>query len=253
MKIKKLFIANWKMNHGIAETLKFITQLQRMVLPTEKTEVVLCPPFTSLYTVSVALDGSEVSWGAQNCSEEEKGAFTGEVSAVFLAELACRYVIIGHSERRQHFQESDQLIAKKIERVLQCHMTPVLCVGETERQRSENQTFAILKKQLLEILNSIIKSKPENLVIAYEPIWAIGTGRTATAEQAQEVHAFIRAFLAEKLGHDFSNNVRLVYGGSVHAKNVKSLVNQPDINGVLVGSASLDADSLNEILHQMSD
>lgn len=249
---KKIIVANWKMNHGISDTLKFVSQLNRSVLPTEKIDVVICPPHTSLYTISVALDASEIRWGAQNCHFEDNGAFTGEVSPIFLRELGCGYVIIGHSERRKIFLENDDFIAKKVNKSIELDIIPLLCIGESQEQRDKNQTFEVVKKQLLDVLNSIIKLQPEQILIAYEPVWAIGTGKTATAEQAQEVHAFIRSVFTQKYGADFAQKIRILYGGSVHSKNVSELTSQADIDGALIGGASLEVESFREILYQVN-
>lgn len=245
---KPLIVANWKMNHGIADTFKFLTQQSRIELFAENIDIVLCPPFTSLYTVSVALAESKIAWGAQNCHHEDAGAFTGEISAEFLNELGCRYVIIGHSERRHVFHETDEMIAPKVVKALEKTLSPILCVGETLEQREEGATHRVLEEQLGRSVREVERHDLERLVIAYEPVWAIGTGRTATPEQAQEVHHFIRDWLGKRHGRGFAIQVRLLYGGSVKPDNIKALLSQDDVDGALVGGASLSSETFREIL-----
>lgn len=249
---RPLIVANWKMNHGISDTFKFLTHINRIELTTETVDVVLCPPFTSLYTLSVALAeaSSKVMWGAQNCHTEDSGAFTGEISAEFLTELGCSFVIAGHSERRQLLGEKNDFIAQKVLKVLEKNMTPILCVGETLEQRDQGSAVKVVEEQLHGCLKDIERSDIEKIVVAYEPVWAIGTGRTATPEQAQEMHHAIRNWLGNKYGRSFAGNVRLLYGGSVKPDNIKSLMTQDDVDGALVGGASLNAETFREILAQ---
>jgi triosephosphate isomerase len=236
------------MNYGIADTFKFLTQQSRIELFAENIDIVLCPPFTSLYTISVALAESRIAWGAQNCHHEEVGAFTGEISAEFLSELGCRYVIIGHSERRMLFHETDETIAPKVLKVLERGLTPILCVGETLAQREEGTTWRVLEEQLCRGTREVGRRDLERLVIAYEPVWAIGTGMTATPEIAQEAHHFIRDWLGKRYSRGFAIQVRLLYGGSVKPDNVKALMGQEDIDGALVGGASLSPEQFRAIL-----
>lgn len=247
MKRKPLIIANWKMNHGVEDAIKFMAGFTKKRLP-ENVDVVICPPFTALYTMGITLSEiKSVALGAQNCHAESSGAFTGEISTDFLEEMDCRYVLIGHSERRHIFGETDEFLQKKLTRVLHTNLIAVYCVGETEAERDAGKTFDVIKRQL----NAITMEPADELsrlVIAYEPVWAIGTGKTATPAQAQEVHHFIRKWIQEKFGLARAAELRLLYGGSVKADNTKELMSQEDIDGLLVGGASLKADSFCDII-----
>lgn len=234
--------ANWKMHHGVEDAIKFFALLKRQPFLLQDIDIVVCPPFTSLYSSSITIQETEIKLGAQNCHWEDAGAFTGEVSAVFLKELGCQYVIVGHSERRHVFGETDDKIALKLAKVLEHALRPIFCVGETETQRSSGQTFDVVGQQLEKGLEKIDKERAESLVIAYEPVWAIGTGKNATAREAQEVHKFIRERLGKKFGTYAGNLIRIVYGGSVNPDNIAGIVAEPDIDGALIGGASLDAD-----------
>lgn len=247
---KIVLAANWKMNLGIEESLKFITQFTRQPMVYSNVEVVICPPFTSLYTASVALQETGVQLGAQNCHHEDNGAFTGEVSPAFLKELPCSHVIVGHSERRHIFKETNQDIAKKLPKVLEYDMTPIFCVGETEAERKAGQTFSVIEAQLKEGLVAIDRNHIEKLIIAYEPVWAIGTGNTATPAQAGEVHAFIRAAIGRSYGTSYAAEIRIIYGGSIKPDNIRALISQPDIDGGLVGGASLSPEHFLEIVRE---
>lgn len=250
MSPRPLIVANWKMNHGISDTFKFLTHINRLELAAENADIVICPPFTSLYTLSVSLSetGSKIAWGAQNCHAEDAGAFTGEISVDFLAEVGCTYVILGHSERRHGLGEKNDFIGAKVAKVMDKSLTPILCVGETLAQRDEGHAVRVVEEQLNGCLKSVERHDLERLVIAYEPVWAIGTGRNATPEQAQQMHHAIRSWLGHKYGRAYSGGVRLLYGGSVKPDNIKSLMVQDDVDGALIGGASLSADSLREIL-----
>ncbi len=251
MRSHPLIIANWKMHHGMSDTIKFCTELSRSALPTD-VDVAICPPFTVLYTLSVVLgDDSLIAMGAQNCHFEDHGAYTGEVSPLFLKEMSCRYVIVGHSERRQYFAESNSFIGKKIQKLLELDMQPVFCIGETLTERQSEQTFGVLEKQLKEAFAEVQADKAQlkNIVIAYEPVWAIGTGVTATPAQAQEVHAWIRQWLVKQFGSDLSQSLKIIYGGSVKPDNAKELMSQADIDGALVGGASLRSKDFCAIIH----
>lgn len=239
-----LIVANWKMNFSNEEGLKFITTFQKNFHPSKTVEVVICPPFTLLYYLSVAMSESEgLPLGAQNCHWEKAGAYTGEISPWFLKET-CRYVLLGHSERRHIFGETDDQIQKKMRGAVMADLIPILCVGETQNERDQQKTAKVLEGQLTEGLKSISPQTP--IVLAYEPVWAIGTGRNATPAQAQEVHAQLRAWL---LSHSFSTETRILYGGSVKPDNAGALMAQPDIDGLLVGGASLEVDSFLKIVN----
>ncbi len=242
--------ANWKMNKTIPEALQFAGDLKKWFKESgrQEVDVILAPPFTALKAVSDSLRGDNISVAAQDLFWEEKGAFTGQVSAVMLLDSGCRYVIIGHSERRQHFGETDDGVNRKINRALYHNLIPIFCVGETLRQREEGATFKVVRGQVEKGLDGLSEGSAGSILIAYEPVWAIGTGKTATPEQAEEVHGFIRAILRETYGKDVSEAVRILYGGSVTPENVRSLMKEPDIDGALVGGASLQVDSFVKII-----
>jgi triosephosphate isomerase len=228
--------ANWKMHKTVAEAAAFIDALLPQIAATQS-DVVICPPFTALSAVVERRYGTAVKVAAQNMHEADSGAFTGEVSASMLVELDVEAVVLGHSERRQFFGETDEALARKVPAALAADLEPILCVGESEEARDAGQTEAVLERQLQADLAEVEGGKLGQVVIAYEPIWAIGTGRTATPEQAQEACAFIRDTLRERGGADA---VRILYGGSVKPGNAAELLSQPDIDGALVGGASLD-------------
>ncbi len=219
-----------------------------LISDVQSVDVVLCPPFTALITVSQALEGSGFLLGAQNMHEEEEGAYTGEISAVMLLSLGVSHVILGHSERRYYFSESDPQIREKVASALRAGLRPILCVGESLSERESGNMESVLAGQLEGCLEGIEISGADDLVVAYEPVWAIGTGQTATPEQAQEVHAFIRAKLTQFFGVDLAGMIRIQYGGSVKPDNAANLMEQPDIDGALVGGASLDAESFAAIV-----
>jgi triosephosphate isomerase (TIM) len=233
---KKLIAGNWKMygSHAAnAELLAGIAGARPFVA-----EVAVCVPFPYLSETAVALAGTDIHWGAQDCSAHEQGAYTGEVSAAMLHEFGCRYCVVGHSERRQYHAESDQLVADKAKAALARGITPIVCVGETLAQREANETEAVVKRQLSAVIHTLAHCAGE-MVVAYEPVWAIGTGKTATPEQAQAVHALLRAQLAAATPH--AAQMKILYGGSVKPDNAATLFAQPDIDGGLVGGASLKA------------
>lgn len=233
-----LVVGNWKMHGDKAALVELLTNLRR-TLPQPKSRVAVCPPFVYLDAVRQQLEGSTIELGAQNLSTEVKGAFTGEVAAEMLKDCGCRYVIAGHSERRQLYQESDALVATKVAAALRAGLTPILCVGETLKQREAGSTLSVIEAQLGAVFAQL-GTAIEQTVIAYEPVWAIGTGQTATPEQAQKVHAFIRRLLAAATTK--ADEITILYGGSVKADNASTLFAQPDIDGGLVGGASLNAE-----------
>jgi triosephosphate isomerase len=245
--LRRLLIAgNWKMNKTVPEALELVRELKERLKGVEDRDVLVCPPFTALYPVGRELEGSSILMGAQNMFYEEKGAFTGEISPVMLKDVGCSYVILGHSERRHIFGESDELINKKVISAVNHDLIPILCVGETLEEREKGETRQVVERQVREGLKGL---KPEDeFVIAYEPVWAIGTGRSATPEMAQEVHAFIREVLTELFGKEKAKGVRILYGGSVKPENAKGLLEMPDIDGALVGGASLKAESFSKIV-----
>lgn len=248
---RPLIAGNWKMHGTRAEAEQLLVALTRLVTADDLAdrEVVVAPPFTALETAARALVGSPIRLAAQNLYWEPQGAFTGEISGPMLKELGCSYVILGHSERRQLFGETDDHVARKVQAALRDGLVPIVCVGETLEQREQEQTLPVIRRQVHGALSGQNKAAIAALVVAYEPVWAIGTGRTATPAQAQEVHAAIRATVAELADPSTANAVRLLYGGSVKPDNIDGLMAQPDIDGALVGGASLQADSFARIVH----
>jgi len=237
-----LIAGNWKMNNNRKETLDFLSSF----LPNTKNltaEVLICPPFTDLYAAAEKLRGTNVKLGAQNMHWEENGAFTGEVSPLMLKEIPCDYVIIGHSERRQYFAETDETVNNKIKSALRHNLKPIVCVGETLAQREEGITMDWVMGQVEKALKDINAEDVKKIVFAYEPIWAIGTGKTASASDAQEVIAAIRNKIDKLYNRDVAEEVRILYGGSVKPGNIKELMAEADIDGALVGGASLKPDS----------
>ncbi|MFA4875463.1 MAG: triose-phosphate isomerase [bacterium] len=237
---KPLVAANWKMNNTVPEALRFVTAFVSELKAVAGVDVVIAPPFTALYSTGVALQGTEFSLASQNIFWEDSGAYTGEVSGPFLVDVGCKYAIIGHSERRQLFGETDATVNMRIKAALRNKLMPIMCVGETLAERESNRTWEVVQGQLGGGLNGIDLAAIKDFVIAYEPVWAIGTGRTATPEQAQEMHGLIRRFVADKFGAAAAESTRVIYGGSVKPSNGRELMSKPDIDGALVGGASLD-------------
>lgn len=249
---KKIIAGNWKMNKTVAESIELVEELQRLHADQTAVDVVVCPPYTSLKSVSDILSNTQIHVGSQNISAEDSGAYTGEISHEMLKELYVRYAIIGHSERREYFQESDDLINRKVLKALEKKLKPILCVGESLEQRESGITEDVVEKQIRLGLRDINPDMYSDVVIAYEPVWAIGTGKTATAQQAQDVHYFIRCLIKEMVGLDASNVVRIQYGGSMKPSNAEELLSQADIDGGLIGGASLDAVSFGSLIDSAS-
>jgi triosephosphate isomerase (TIM) len=248
-KARKLIIAgNWKMNKTVAEALDLVGDLKIDLANVKEVDIVVCPPYTALSEVSKAILDSNLRLGAQNMSEHNVGAYTGEIAAVMLKEFSVRYVILGHSERRQYQKETDELISKKAQAVHAASLKPIVCVGETLAEREANQTEKILEKQVRGSLAGITKEQIAETIIAYEPVWAIGTGKTAATAQAQEAHAFIRGLLTKMYDEAAARRVRIQYGGSVKPANARELMSQPDVDGALVGGASLEPRSFSDII-----
>ncbi len=245
---KPVIAGNWKMYKTRSETVATLRALRGEVDGEQRSEVVVCPPFTSLAAAAEVLAGSTIALGAQNCAWEDEGAFTGEVSPGMLLDCGCRYVILGHSERRQYFAESDEMIARKLAKVLSTPLTPILCVGETLEEREAGRVSEVVLGQLRRDLADLTEERVSRIIIAYEPVWAIGTGRTATPETAEEVHGMIRRWLSQTYSPDLAEGLRILYGGSVKPGNIAELMAQPDIDGALVGGASLDAASFARIV-----
>lgn len=236
-------VANWKMNGTVAEARALAAAVREGLKRTRGVEVVLCPPFTALAAVAEVLAGSPFGLGAQNCHWESSGAFTGEVSPVMLAELGCRLVILGHSERRQHLGETDDLVNRKVHAVLAHGLTPLLCIGETEAERSQGLTFHVVEGQLRGGLAGCSPAGIARCILAYEPVWAIGTGINATPGQAVEVHGYLRGLLSELASKEVAQAVRILYGGSVKPETAAPLLREPEIDGALVGGASLQPEA----------
>ncbi|MBR6801235.1 MAG: triose-phosphate isomerase [Eubacteriaceae bacterium] len=232
---KKVIAGNWKMNKLASECGEFISRIIKDI-DTDEKDVIICPTFLSISSAVNATAGTSVGIGAQNMHYEEKGAYTGEVSAEMIKEAGCKYVIIGHSERRKYYAETDDSISLKIKKAYETGLIPIMCIGESLEERESGETFNVLENQLVNALKPI--ETDENLIVAYEPVWAIGTGKTATDEQAQEACCFVRNTLKEIVGEK-SDKIRILYGGSVNEKNIKALMAMPDIDGALVGGASL--------------
>jgi len=247
--MRRVIIAgNWKMNKNISESIELSNALKRSLADIVEIEIVLCPPFTSLSDVKEVIMDTNIRLGAQDCYWEKEGAFTGEVSASMLKNVGCVYCVVGHSERRQFFGETNQAVNKKAKALLVEGIKPIVCVGEKLEERKAGKTFDIVKDHVENSLAGLSKDEMLNTVIAYEPVWAIGTGVNATKEQAEEVHKYIRELLAKMYDKDTANQVRIQYGGSVKPENIKELIAQPDVDGALVGGASLKADSFTGII-----
>jgi triosephosphate isomerase len=236
---KYLIAGNWKMNKNSAEAIELAKEIDQQIGQQLLVSVCICPVFTSLEGVARALEDSNIQLGAQNMHPEPAGAYTGEVSPEMLRHLFCTFVILGHSERRQYFGEDDVFINKKVLAALENNLKPVLCVGETLEQRESGEAMDIIKAQVEKGLEGVSKAKAENVVIAYEPVWAIGTGKTATPEMAQEVHGKIREWLGGLFGNNTAEKIRILYGGSMKPENADDLLDQRDIDGGLIGGASL--------------
>ncbi len=248
-KERKLIIAgNWKMNKTAAEALDLVRGLKLELANVKEVDIVVCPPFTALCEVSKEILDSNLRLGAQNMSEQNVGAYTGEIAAVMLKEFSVRYVILGHSERRQYQRESDALISKKAQAAHATALKPIVCVGETLSERESGQTEKVLQTQVRGSLGGLSKDQMLETIIAYEPVWAIGTGKTASSAQAELAHAFIRGLLAKMFDETVARRVRIQYGGSVKPSNARELMSQPDVDGALVGGASLEVRSFADII-----
>lgn len=242
-----IIAANWKMHMTTEEAKTFINELKEKVAETD-VEVVICPPFTLLKTLKEITEGTNIKIGAQNMHWEEKGAYTGEISPIMLKDLYIQYCVIGHSERRKYFNETDEIVNKKIKAALNHEIKPILCIGETLDERESNKQEEVVKNQLLCALDGIDSDKIKDIVIAYEPIWAIGTGKTASSLDAGRMAEFIRETIREEFGLDISEEVRIQYGGSVKPNNISEIMNQFDIDGALVGGASLKVNDFIQIV-----
>jgi triosephosphate isomerase len=245
---KALLAGNWKMFKTMTEALAYAKDLSERVSDIKDREILICPPFVYIQPLMSAFAGSNVSVGAQNVFWEDEGAYTGEISAPMLKALGARFAIIGHSERRQYFSETDETVNKRMKASLKAGLTPIVCVGETLKEREAGHTLSVVRSQLTGGLQGLSNEDASRIVIAYEPVWAIGTGKTATPEIAQEVHSAIRTLLGELFGPKDAGLIRILYGGSVKPDNIDALMAKQDIDGALVGGASLDAASFERII-----
>lgn len=249
---KPVIAGNWKMHKLVAEAVQTVVELKPLVAAVTHCEIVVAPPFTALWAIAQRLEGSNIQIAAQDvCDVNGFGARTGEISALMLWDVGCRYVIIGHSERRQFYGETDELVRRKIGAALEASLTPIICVGETLQEREAGYAEVVVKRQVEAALSDLRPEEVARLLIAYEPVWAIGTGRTASPEQAQTMHAYIRQRVAALVGEKVADGLRILYGGSVRPDNIRSLMAEPDIDGALVGGASLDPRSFSEIVHYL--
>jgi triosephosphate isomerase len=245
---KPLIAANWKMYKTPAQAEEYVKTFLPLVAGHDRDEIIICPSDTSLNAVIPAVAGSNVGVGAQNMHFAEEGAYTGETSALMLTAIGATYIIIGHSERRQYFNETDETVNKKLATALKHKLTPIVCIGEILAEREAGHTDEVLRKQISLALVGVVPEDAENIVVAYEPVWAIGTGKTATPEIAASAHLLIRSEIARRLGRHVADSIRILYGGSVKPDNATVLLNQPEIDGALVGGASLDPQSFSKIV-----
>ena len=247
--MKKLLIAgNWKMFKTISEGVQLVNIIKAGLHRITTCDIAICPPFTALSAINEALRDTKMELGAQDMYCETEGAFTGEISPLMLKDAGCRYVILGHSERRQLFHETNELIHRKIATALKYNLSPIVCVGETLEQREARQAFEVVKNQFDHCLGSLNADEIDRVVLAYEPVWAIGTGKTATPEQAEQMHSYLRRLLNEKYGNLVAGRIKILYGGSVKPSNSAQLMSKPNLDGALVGGASLKAESFIQIV-----
>lgn len=250
---KKIIAGNWKMNKTGNEATSFARDLKRKTFNINKTEIVVCPPFTALTSVFEILKDSRIKMGAQNVHWETSGAYTGEISVKMIEQAGCKYVIIGHSERRQYFGETNHTVNKKIKQTLTANIVPIVCIGETLQQRQEGKTKDVVRSQINEGLTGFSDEQMQRLILAYEPVWAIGTGVTAAPDQAEEVHQFIRELIREVFSSQIANACHILYGGSVKPDNIKELLSQKNIDGSLIGGASLEVDTFVTIINKAEE
>ncbi len=245
----RIVAGNWKMNTLPSEGVVLAKEINQYFKSKDKdAKIIICPPYTHLYEIANQIDQDNVELGAQNCSSEKSGAYTGEISADMLKNLGVKWVIIGHSERRSYYNESDEILFEKVQRVFESELNPIFCCGEVLEQRNNKNHFKVVKTQLENVVFKLNESELKKMIIAYEPVWAIGTGITASPGQAQEMHAFIRKTIAEKFGNNIAESIPLLYGGSCKPNNAKELFGQDDVDGGLIGGASLKANDFIEIV-----
>ena len=247
-KRKPIIAGNWKMNMTNGEAIEMVNLLKELVKDVSDVEIIVAPPFTALTVVGEIIKGTNIKLAAQNIHYEKNGAYTGEVSVLMISDCGCGFVIIGHSERRQYFGCTDDEVNKKLKAAVRGGVKPIVCIGETLREREDNKTFEVLKRQLDGGLKNLSNLERKSLILAYEPVWAIGTGRTATSQQAEEAHKFIRKSLSRMYNEEFAQSTRILYGGSVKPENISELMQMENVDGALVGGASLDAGSFASII-----
>lgn len=243
-----LFAGNWKMNKIISEAKEFATKIINELKDIKEVEIAIFPPFTALYEVYKVIKDSNIKLGAQNLWHEDKGAYTGEISPSFIVDVGCKYVIIGHSERRKYISEDDELVNRKIKAAIKWKLTPIVCIGESLEEREKGDTYKVIEQEFTHGVKRLTGEEFSQTIIAYEPIWAIGTGRTATPETAEEAHKFIRKLIQNKYSEEVAANYQILYGGSVTPDNIEGLISEENIDGALVGGASLDIDSFTQIV-----
>lgn len=245
---KPLVVGNWKMNGTISESIKLVTAIKNLLMEHSHIQVAVAPPFTALYSVSIALADTNILLVGQNLFWEDEGPYTGEVSGLFLKDVGCQFVMVGHSERRQHFGETDQVVGQKVQAALKSDLTPIVCVGEVLEDREKGKTFEVIEGQLKIAFREVAIHDFEELVVAYEPVWAIGSGKTATPGEAGEAHHFIRTWLTKYFDAPTANRIKILYGGSVNPEVAPVLMKQTHVDGLLVGGASLNAEAFAQIV-----
>lgn len=243
-----IIIANWKMHKTNKEACELVKEIREKVVDVTNVEIVICPPFTALLAVREIINNSKIALGAQNLHWEKQGAYTGEISPVMLKEIGCKYVIVGHSERRMYFHETDEIVNLKVKAALSHGLSPVMCLGETLEEREKRLTEKAVERQIINGLRDVGKEQILNVLIAYEPLWAIGSGKAATPSQAQEVHAFLRNLLVQLYSPKIASQIHIQYGGSVKPENMREFMKEEDIDGAMVGGASLETDSFVRIV-----
>jgi len=246
---KPIIAGNWKMNKLILEAVELAREIKNRTGSVANKEIVLCPPFTALSSVKEVLEDSPIKLGAQNMHWEVRGAYTGEVSPMMLKDVGCTYVILGHSERRQYFGETNSIVKKKVRTAFSTGLVPIVCVGETLPEREKGETLRVLEEQVKIGLSELAREEGKGLVVAYEPVWAIGTGKTATPDQAEEAQRFIRKLLGQMFGGESAQAIRILYGGSINPDNISALMSCEDVDGGLVGGASLNVESFVKIVN----
>ena len=245
---KTIVAGNWKMNKTNVETVAYLEKLKELAKGVEDVEIVIAAPYTALSDAVKTVEGSNIAIGAENMYPKDSGAYTGEISPVMLKSIGVKYVILGHSERRQYFKETDAFINEKVKSALEHNLIPILCIGETLEERENGKVKEVCERQLIDGLAGLTAEDAKKVVVAYEPVWAIGTGKTATPEMAEETHKLVREILADKFGKDVADEITIQYGGSMNAKNATELMAQPNIDGGLVGGASLEPETFIQII-----